>query len=221
LAGQQRSKARPVPIEAFRPKRGRPTADQAQAISRSIMTAATQVFLAEGYERASMDAVAARAGVPKSTLYKRYPDKKALLRAVLRERLSAWSSAAPADDIGEDLQTRLEHYARTMLVRAMSGELRAFFNLAASAWSGPGEAHERRDAIGYTSMLDLLAREIRVHGPAHGVQAKDPRRVAGALMSMLTGWIQWDAPCGAEAEAEAAVFAHTAVGLLISGSAEW
>src|SRR5690349_22072217 len=69
--------------EPFKAKRGRPTAHQSAAIERVIHEAAAKAFLSIGYERTSMEAVAAEAGVPKSTLYKRFPDKRTLLRAVL------------------------------------------------------------------------------------------------------------------------------------------
>lgn len=49
----------------------------------SIMEAARDLFLADGYERTSVDAIAARAGVSKRTVYDYYGDKQALLVAVL------------------------------------------------------------------------------------------------------------------------------------------
>lgn len=206
---------------AFKPRRGRPTADQAAAISRTIIAAATEAFLADGYEGASMEAIAMRAGVPKSTLYKRYPDKKKLLRTVLRERLDAWSIAARDDVMGDDLEARLKHYAATMLQRAMSMELRAVLNLVASAWSGPEEAAARRDVIGYSAMQERLVREIRSFGPRRGVFARDPEQVAVTLMAMLTGWLQWEAPAHGDADAEAVRFANAAVELILRGSDAW
>lgn len=205
----------------FAPRRGRPTADQAEAISRAIIAAATEIFLAEGYEGAAMDAIAARTGVPKSTLYNRYPDKKALLRAVLRERLAQWAIADADDGPGGDLEARLKRYAAAMVVRAISPELRAVFSLVASAWPGADEASDRRDAIGYSAMLDRLASEIARHGPQCGIHAKDPRRPAGALMAMLNGWLMWEAPGEGDVEAEAISFAHATVELLLQGSAAW
>ncbi len=50
-----------------------------------ILAAARALFLADGFERTSVDAVAARAGVSKRTVYDYFGDKQALLIAVLRE----------------------------------------------------------------------------------------------------------------------------------------
>lgn len=209
------------PTAAFTPRRGRPTADQAAAISRAIITAATQAFLTEGYEGASMEAIAACAGVPKSTLYKRYPDKRELLRGVLRERVDTWSTTARDHVLGDDLETRLKHYAATMLLQAMSPELRVILSLVASAWSGPEETAARREVIGYSAMLDQLTREIREYGPRRGIFAKDPEQVAAALMAMLTGWIHWEAPTRGDVDAEAVRFAHAAVEMILRGGAAW
>ncbi|MGH6656378.1 MAG: TetR/AcrR family transcriptional regulator [Actinocrinis sp.] len=49
---------------------------------RAILDAAAQVFLSEGYARASVDAIAAAAGVSKQTVYNHFGDKERLLIAV-------------------------------------------------------------------------------------------------------------------------------------------
>jgi TetR/AcrR family transcriptional repressor of mexJK operon len=49
---------------------------------RAIMDAAAQVFLRDGYTRASVDAIAAAAGVSKQTIYNHFGDKERLLIAV-------------------------------------------------------------------------------------------------------------------------------------------
>jgi AcrR family transcriptional regulator len=84
--------------------------------SEEILDAATDVFAAEGFDRANMDAIAARAGITKPTLYSRFGSKEGLFAAAVereyeirkarlfdaysgrgpepfRERLRRWSSA--------------------------------------------------------------------------------------------------------------------------------
>lgn len=216
--------ARPAPPQAaaaFTPRRGRPTADQAAAIANTILTAATEIFLTDDYEGASMEAIAARAGVPKSTLYKRYPDKRTLLRAVLKERVAAWAPPEFDAQLTDDIEQRLKQHAAWMLTQATSAEVRAFLGLIASAWKDPDEAPSRRDVIGYTAMAERLAAEIREFGPKRGIHAKDPMRVALALMAMLAGWAGMSGPGPELAESDAMTFAHTAVDLLLNGSAAW
>src|ERR1700739_170347 len=54
-----------------------------------ISAAALRLFLRDGYERTSVDAIAAEAGVSKRTIYNRYGDKENLFLSVLRETYAA------------------------------------------------------------------------------------------------------------------------------------
>lgn len=51
----------------------------------AILTAARELFVQNGVERVSMDAVAARAGVSKRTVYDYYGDKRRLLLGVIED----------------------------------------------------------------------------------------------------------------------------------------
>lgn len=64
-------------------KSGRPTAKQAPLRLENILNIAAQVFLEEGFDRASVSAIARLAGASKETLYARYPSKEALFEAVI------------------------------------------------------------------------------------------------------------------------------------------
>ncbi|KQV36842.1 helix-turn-helix domain-containing protein [Massilia sp. Root335] len=69
---------------AERPKlRGRPRKEHAGNIDADILRAAIALFDEVGFDGTAMEAVAARAGISKRTLYMRYPDKKALIKAVI------------------------------------------------------------------------------------------------------------------------------------------
>ncbi|MGV2805138.1 TetR family transcriptional regulator, partial [Clostridium perfringens] len=50
-----------------------------------IIGAARDLFLSDGFDRSSVDAVAAKAGVSKRTVYDYYGDKQNLLFAVVEE----------------------------------------------------------------------------------------------------------------------------------------
>ena len=66
---------------------GRPARAVSEQISRRVLDAAADLFLLDGAERTSMDAVAARAGISKRTLYSRFPTKANLLEAVVVDAL--------------------------------------------------------------------------------------------------------------------------------------
>jgi TetR/AcrR family transcriptional repressor of mexJK operon len=55
---------------------------------KCILTAAADVFFREGYERASVDQIAAEGNVSKRTIYNYFPDKRALFLAVIAYKLN-------------------------------------------------------------------------------------------------------------------------------------
>src|SRR6516225_2867635 len=83
----------------------------------AIAAAALRLFLRDGYERTSVDAIAAEAGVSKRTIYNRYGDKENLFLSVLRDTYAAMMTAfrAIADrHLGEvtDVRQDLTAFAR-------------------------------------------------------------------------------------------------------------
>lgn len=78
-----------------------PRPDRRQTRQR-ILDAAYELFYRRGYSRVGVDAVAARAGITKRTLYNHFDSKDALLAAVLErqhamalERIAHWAQRLP------------------------------------------------------------------------------------------------------------------------------
>ena len=69
---------------------------RARAKRDRIVGAARRLFLERGYERTSMEAIRAEAGVSKPTLYSYYPGKEALFDAVLRGLMEGPQDWLPA-----------------------------------------------------------------------------------------------------------------------------
>lgn len=88
---------------------------------------ATLALLAEGgYAKATIEAVAERAGLVRPTVYRRYGSRAALVVATFRAVLSSGPQSAPdTGDLDADLETLLERLARkltrTRLGRAVQG----------------------------------------------------------------------------------------------------
>ena len=70
------------PDPSVRAPRGRPRSEQAR---RAILTAALELVRDEGYRAATIDSVAKRAGVARTTIYRWWPSIAALLVDVLLE----------------------------------------------------------------------------------------------------------------------------------------
>jgi AcrR family transcriptional regulator len=64
-------------------KLGRPSRDEAERISDHVLDTAARLFAERGYAATSIAAIATAARVGKHTIYRRYPDKSDLFRAVV------------------------------------------------------------------------------------------------------------------------------------------
>lgn len=93
-----------------------------------IAEAAFALFTAQGYASVRMDAVAAKAGVAKGTLYVHFVSKEALFRAVLTHKLkpaTAMLAALSEKDAptGEEALRRLYARAATLIDSGVTGDL--------------------------------------------------------------------------------------------------
>jgi AcrR family transcriptional regulator len=81
----------------------------------SLLGAAREVFVERGPDVA-LDEIARRAGVGIATLYRRFPDRLALMRAVVLDALEVTSSIAQAAiDDGPDPVTALSKYMHSVI----------------------------------------------------------------------------------------------------------
>ena len=83
----------------------------------AVLTAGRALFLGEGYERTSVDAVAARAGISKRTVYDYFGDKDGLFDAVITDAAAEVVAAmrgAIEEELaaGRDLREALLAFAR-------------------------------------------------------------------------------------------------------------
>jgi AcrR family transcriptional regulator len=103
--------------EALRPP-GRPRDSRAD---QAILDAALQSFIDEGYEGMSVENVAARAGVGKTTIYRRWPSKKELIIAAV-DGLFEHLHVPDTGDVRADLLFVVEQ-AHRFLTETKAGEV--------------------------------------------------------------------------------------------------
>jgi AcrR family transcriptional regulator len=90
------------------PRRGRPR----RADARTAIVEATLELLAErGFQAATMDAIAARAGVGKNTIYRRWSSKEELIADAIRE-LTSDLDVHEDDEIYAQLLARIRDFTR-------------------------------------------------------------------------------------------------------------
>jgi TetR/AcrR family transcriptional regulator, mexJK operon transcriptional repressor len=146
---------------------GRPSRADALRLRQRILEVATELFLAEGYGSTSIEAVAARAGISKRTLYHRFDDKSALFAAVVHEIIAQIRPPADVPLIeGATLHDVLRRLAGMILRAALAPKALALHRLVMAesarfpelvrAVHGDGSTREAT-----TLISGLLARDLR------------------------------------------------------------
>ena len=153
----------------------------------AILEAARALFLADGYERTSVDAISARADVSKRTVYDYFGGKEALFAAVVNaaaDSLMATLGAAVDEELTDDreLGAALLGFARRVATDTFSSSgyavLRKLLLTEGARFpvpgqERPGDAPEKLLA----ERFGALAREGRIRAP-------NPRRAAEHFVAL-------------------------------------
>lgn len=132
---------------------------------QEVLAGALTVFARDGYARASIDVIAAAAGVSTRTLYNHFGDKAGLFRAVIQESATKVAAAQLAiiearlteiTDLEADLvefgiawRTPMPDYAEhSALVRQVNAEAGHIPQAAIDAWQEAGPIAVRRALAG-------------------------------------------------------------------------
>ncbi|UNO40566.1 TetR/AcrR family transcriptional regulator [Streptomyces sp. MST-110588] len=135
---------------------------------RAIMSAARTVFAREGFTRASVDAIAAEAGVSKRTIYNHFKDKEQLFRSMMVESsqaLSAFHRELIERHIGRltDPEPNLIAFAREFVVpqEEFKGHFALVRVINAEAGRLPREVLEAWQEAGPRPVRRVLADHLR------------------------------------------------------------
>jgi len=159
---------------------------------REIREAAIGIFLASGYDGATMEDIAVRAGVSKQTVYKHFTDKQNLfadivlsttddmdaLVCLIADRLS--NTSDPAKD--------LEHLAETFLNALMEPRVLRLRRLVISSADRFPEIATAWYGQGFERALGVLSRSFQALAQRQLLAFKDPAMAAEHFVGMLF-WI--------------------------------
>ncbi|MGJ4926330.1 TetR/AcrR family transcriptional regulator [Bradyrhizobium sp. HKCCYLS2038] len=107
-----------VASRTARGKVGRPPLERAGEVEQRILDAAKRVFLAHGFEGASVDEIAQTARAGKPTIYARFPSKAALFAAVIAQHAARNTQYENLVPQGRTFRARLVSLGLTLIDRA-------------------------------------------------------------------------------------------------------
>jgi AcrR family transcriptional regulator len=197
--------------------RGRPTAERAAELNPTIVGAALQVFLENGYEASTMEAIAERARISKGTLYVRYPSKDPLFRAVLEERLEYWSAFAGAGDhlLPPELGPRLRYHARTIRWMLEWPEFVQIMRLIESSTAAFPDLRAFWQQVSREKFVRFLEADMAAAANLPSHLAPDWRFLAQLFLNGLAGWYAAETLVRKVDEAEAAAFADNLIEVIV------
>jgi AcrR family transcriptional regulator len=147
--------------------------------SARILDAATAVFAVQGYDRASMSAIAARAGVTKPTLYARFGSKEQLFEAAVQREYEVRKKrlfAAYAAENGEAFRDRLRRLSSTYF-ELVQDRPEAVLLIA------EGERHPRAAAIIRRANEEIVERTAGLVVQISGRQPGPGTRLVAVMIS--------------------------------------
>ncbi|MCB4771907.1 TetR/AcrR family transcriptional regulator [Ancylobacter sp. Lp-2] len=168
---------------------GRPSRQEAAALGERILDGARAVFCRKGVANTSLDEIALQLGVSKHTIYRRYPNKDALLEAVVerdtcRFREALLSAGAEAAALGA--LPALRHMAWRYVEIGSSRDYAAFY-LSICAEAAVSDRLRRRLAAWSRASLEPLVAAVATAADAGGVRGRDPQMIGEILLDLLEG----------------------------------
>jgi AcrR family transcriptional regulator len=157
---------------------------------RAILDAAAPIFGTEGYERASVDAIAAAAGVSKPTIYNYFGGKEQLFRAsvadsAIRQNADALRVILRLDLTPEGWRDSL-HELGMKLVECQRSECAAFLRrmIAAESARDP-EVYQAVRTQAVDPILEALAGRLAMLGNAGYLRVPDPALAARQFLALI------------------------------------
>lgn len=169
---------------AVRRAPGRPKSRSDEAERERITAGALELFLASGYGGTTMDAVAARCGVSKRTLYRLFPAKTDLFRAMVADNRRSML-ALPRTRVDEPLDQALAAIFRLDIGAEQDQGRMAFILLAVAEAERFPEIGEALRLEGADASRRMLASWLETQQQAGRLRPFPPEAAARMLMDMI------------------------------------
>lgn len=171
-----------------RRSRGRPKTAPDSARRRDIVAQALQIFRQLGYARMTTDTVAARCQISKTTLYRLFPSKTALMTAIIESHIERMVDL-PRDDDHLPLAQALDLIFFNEIDEEADRERFAFLQFLFLEAAVNPELKEISEKFGRHAVLGRLTDWIDHQHSLGRIDVPDARDAASMLMDMVGGSI--------------------------------
>lgn len=196
-------------------------ADSPLTKQEQIVEAACRLFLDDGFETTSMDAIALAANVSKRTVYSHFQNKEALFAEVIGGMCHRLGDPAPGDEVvkgppqevlryfGQQILRRVLNPEANAILRTVIAETGPFPDLGKTLWlSGPDTMRTALSAY----LTELAQNDV--------IKIDDPDVAATQFMGIVSGPYLLKALLGVEFEhddAKVEASLDSAVGIFLGG----
>jgi TetR/AcrR family transcriptional regulator, regulator of autoinduction and epiphytic fitness len=159
---------------------------------RAAIDAAMEVFLEQGYERASLHQIARRADVSTATLFKRFPTKASLFEAIV---LDFWSEDAEISRIPPpgDPRAGLRRIGMDFAALICQPRMVAFMRLLISEAPTFPELSQMLIEGGKMPYFNRVTDYVRAESHAGRLKIEDPARAARQFLAIISDQVFWPA----------------------------
>jgi TetR/AcrR family transcriptional repressor of mexJK operon len=170
-----------------KPRVGRPRRGTEAARTDLLITAATRVFLRDGYGSASIDKVAAEAGVSTRTIYERFKNKGDLLGAVISRLVERDMETVLATEELDRLEPReaLTSIGQLISGRACNPDSAALFRICATESHRFPELAAKMRGSAKARVDNAIANYLRRQTLRGALNLSDPDRAASLFLQMV------------------------------------
>src|SRR5207248_3469988 len=125
---------------------------------RAILDAAFELWLELGHTRLTIEAIAARAGVGKQTIYRWWPSKSAVVLDAFLEAAEVENAFPTTDDLASDLKGQIKTVIKTLNDPRLGPQLRSLIAESQHDEAIAEEVHKRLIAPRYALVYERLRR---------------------------------------------------------------
>jgi TetR/AcrR family transcriptional regulator, mexJK operon transcriptional repressor len=153
-----------------------------------ILRGAKAVFLSKGFAEANMDAVAAKAGVSKMTLYRHFSNKEALFAGVIRALCEQIVNAGVERVFEQAPRQALRSYAEKMIAIVFARETVELHRIVIAESRRFPKLGRLFYVTGPEKCVAVLARYLERHRRNYRLRIVDPWRAAEEFLELLRGY---------------------------------